>query len=54
MLRVRAFFLKTRAGFSKHRRSRGVAVMGLTLKNEPAPYYPPRPELPEGMEVPVV
>lgn len=43
-----------RAGFSKHRRSRGVAVMGLTLKNEPAPYYPPRPELPEGMEVPVV
>ena len=43
-----------RAGFSKHRRSRGVVVMGLTLKNEPAPYYPPRPELPEGMEVPVV
>lgn len=43
-----------RAGFSKHRRSRGVVVMGLTLKTEPAPYYPPRPELPEGMEVPVV
>ena len=43
-----------RAGFSKHRRSRGVVVMGLTLKYEPAPYYPPRPELPEGMEVPVV
>ena len=31
-----------RAGFSKHRRSRGVVVMGLTLKTEPAPYYPPR------------
>ena len=43
-----------RAGFSKHRRSRGVVVMGLTLKTETAPYYPPRPELPEGMEVPVV
>lgn len=43
-----------RAGFSKHRTSRGVIVMGLTLKTEPAPYYPPRPELPEGMEVPVV
>lgn len=43
-----------RAGFSKHRTSCGVVVMGLTLKNEPAPYYPPRPELPEGMEVPVV
>lgn len=43
-----------RAGFSKHRTSCGVVVMGLTLKKEPAPYYPPRPELPEGMEVPVV
>ncbi len=43
-----------RAGFSKRRVSRGVVVMGLTLKTEPAPYYPPRPELPEGMEVPVV
>lgn len=40
-----------RAGFSKHRTSRGVIVMGLTLKNEPAPYYPLRPELPDGMEV---
>lgn len=40
-----------RAGFSKHRTGRGVVVMGLTLKSEPAPYYPPRPELPEGMEV---
>lgn len=38
-----------RAGFSKHRTSRGVIVMGLTLKNEPAPYYPLRPELPDGM-----
>lgn len=43
-----------RAGFSKRRVTRGVVVMGLTLKTEPAPYYPPRPELPEGMEVPVV
>ena len=43
-----------RAGFSKRRVSRGVVVMGLTLKTEPAPYYPLRPELPEGMEVPVV
>lgn len=40
-----------RAGFSKHRTSRGVVVMGLTLKSEPAPYYPPRPEIPEGVEV---
>lgn len=40
-----------RSGFSKHRTSRGVIVMGLTLKNEPAPYYPLRPELPDGMEV---
>ena len=40
-----------RAGFSKHRTSRGVVVMGLTLKSEHAPYYPPRPEIPEGVEV---
>lgn len=39
-----------RAGFSKHRTSRGVVVKGLSLKSEPAPYYPPRPEIPEGVE----